>query len=311
MLNIVFAGTPPFAATIAKDLIESEHNVIAAFTQPDRPKGRGRQLQPSAVKTLALEHDIPVYQPTSLKTGDGPDTLKLLNPDIIVVVAYGLILPQAVLELPRYGCINVHASLLPRWRGAAPIQHAILRQDDETGITIMQMDAGLDTGDMLTMRPYKLKANDTLQSVEDALAPLGGEALLRVLNQIEEFEAEKQNDELATYASKITKSDALLHWGHSAKEIHAKVRAFNPRPIAHTLLDDQNIKIHEATVIDDVNGQPPGTILSATKDGIDVATESGTLRITCLQLPGKKALPVADVLNSKAEFFSVGKQFSE
>ena len=180
MLNIVFAGTPPFAATILQDLLNSEHNVIAAFSQPDRPKGRGRKMLPSAVKALAESHNIPVHQPLSLKTPEAFETLKNLNADVIVVVAYGLLLPQNVLDLPRFGCLNVHASLLPAWRGAAPIQHAILNNDEKTGVIIMQMDAGLDTGEMLVTKEYALSIQDTLQSVEENLAPLGSTALLNI-----------------------------------------------------------------------------------------------------------------------------------
>lgn len=313
MANIVFAGTPPFAAHILQDLINSEHNIVATLTQPDRPSGRGRKLTPSAVKALAEENSIPVHQPLSLKTEEAQTLLKELNADVIIVVAYGLILPQAVLDLPRFGCINVHASLLPRWRGAAPIQHAILSLDDKTGVTIMQMDAGLDTGDMLVIKDYTLTKNDTLQSVEDALAPIGSETLLNALKQCEEaaLNPVKQNEDNANYAHKITKADALLHWHHTAIELDARVRAFNPRPIAHTLLGDQLIKIHQACLTDETSNSAPGTIVAATRNGIDVATQDGSiLRLLKLQLPGAKALNVADILNAKADLFLPGKQFT-
>lgn len=313
MLNIVFAGTPPFAATILADLINSEHNIIAAFTQPDRPKGRGRKMMPSAVKALAENNNIPVHQPLSLKTPEAFNTLKALGADVIVVVAYGLILPQNILDLPRFGCLNVHASLLPAWRGAAPIQHAILKQDEKTGVVIMQMDAGLDTGDMLVTKEYALSSQDTLQRVEDNLAPLGSTALLETLTLCEtnKLSPVKQDDAHASYAHKITKADTLLHWHHTAKELDARIRAFNPRPVAHTLLGDMLIKIHEATVLDESNSGAPGTIISVSKKGIDVATQGGSLlRLLTLQVPGGKPLQAVDILNGKADLFVPGAQFT-
>ena len=299
-LNIIFAGTPEFAATHLQALISSQHKVIAVYTQPDRPAGRGRKLTASPVKQLALQHDLPVYQPVSLKDSEEQRKLAQLNADIMIVVAYGLILPIEVLQAPRLGCINVHASILPRWRGAAPIQRAILAGDAETGVTIMQMDAGLDTGDMLLIEKAPISATDTFQTLHDRLAQIGSQALIKALDLLSEgrLSAASQDNNLATYAEKIKKPEARIDWQQNAEEIHRKVCAFNPWPVAETKLDDKTIRIWESSPLVDNNPDNPGTVVRESKEGIDVATGKGLLRITKLQLPGGKPLAASEFLNA-------------
>lgn len=299
-LNIIFAGTPEFAATHLQALISSQHKVIAVYTQPDRPAGRGRKLTASPVKQLALQHDLPVYQPVSLKDSEEQRKLVQLNADVMIVVAYGLILPVEVLQAPRLGCINVHASILPRWRGAAPIQRAILAGDAETGVTIMQMDAGLDTGDMLLVEKTPISASDTSQTLHDRLAQIGSQALVKAIDLLGDGQLlpQSQDNNLATYAEKIKKPEAGIDWRQSAEEIHRKVRAFNPWPVAETKLDEKTIRIWESSVLPDNNPGNPGTVVKESRDGIDVATGKDLLRITRLQLPGGKPLAVSEFLNA-------------
>ncbi|MBZ9613301.1 methionyl-tRNA formyltransferase [Rheinheimera maricola] len=307
-LRIIFAGTPDFAATHLQALIDSEHQVIAAYTQPDRPAGRGQQLQPSAVKQLALKHQIPVYQPKSLKKAAAQAELATLNADVMVVVAYGLILPQKVLDSPRLGCINVHGSLLPRWRGAAPIQRAIWAGDGQTGVTIMQMDAGLDTGAMLNTVCCDISNSDTSASLYDKLAQLGPQALLAALVNLPllQLQAQVQDDTQASYAEKLHKDEALLNFDKTAAALQREIRAFNPWPVSYISLAQGSVKIWQAVAEDTLADQPPGTILSATKQGIRIACSEGVLTITQLQPPGKKAMSAADFLNGRAEWFSIG-----
>jgi len=310
-LRVIFAGTPDFAAASLQALLDGPHEVIAVYTQPDRPAGRGRKLTPSPVKSLALAHDLPVYQPQSLKNGQELEQLTSLEADLMVVAAYGLILPPRALALPKYGCINVHASILPRWRGAAPIQRAIAAGDQETGITIMQMDAGLDTGDMLHKATCPITATDTGSTLHDTLAALGGEALTTVLTDLTGYQtkAEVQNDELATYARKLDKAEARIDWQQPAAAIAQQVRAFNSWPVAQAELDEKIVRIWQAEVVHDANGKAPGTIVQANNDGLDIATGDGLLRIQQMQLPGSKSLPVDAILNSKRDQFAPGKQF--
>ncbi|MGS2723403.1 methionyl-tRNA formyltransferase [Porticoccus sp. GXU_MW_L64] len=312
-LRIVFAGTPDFAAHHLQALLDDgTHQVVAVYTQPDRPKGRGKQLAASPVKALALEHSLPVYQPQNLKSPEDQQQLAALDADIMVVVAYGLLLPQAVLDTPRFGCINVHASLLPRWRGAAPIQRAIEAGDAETGITIMQMAAGLDTGDMLVTVRLPIDNGDTAASLHDKLLHIGGPALLQALADIAAGKAQPvpQNDALANYAHKLSKQEALLDWQQSADQIHRRVRAFNPFPVACADIGGQRVRIWQAkaTGIKAAHSQP-GEIVSADEYGILVACGDGCLRLTELQLPGKKRLPAADVLRGNSDLFAVGSSF--
>ncbi|ABZ74602.1 methionyl-tRNA formyltransferase [Shewanella halifaxensis HAW-EB4] len=307
-LNVIFAGTPDFAARHLQALIDSEHNVIAVYTQPDRPAGRGKKLQASPVKALALENGIAVFQPKSLRDEDAQAELTALNADIMVVVAYGLILPKVVLDTPRLGCINVHGSILPRWRGAAPIQRALWAGDSETGVTIMQMDIGLDTGDMLLKTQLKIEDSDTSATLYEKLAEQGPSALIEALAGIaqDSLPAEKQDESLANYAEKLSKEEARLDWSKSATALWREIRAFNPWPVSHYEHEGNTIKVWQSHVSDETSSKLPGTILSADKNGISIATGEGVLIITQMQLPGKKPLSVADILNSRADWFTPG-----
>ena len=308
-LRIIFAGTPDFAAKHLSALLNSEHEVIAVYSQPDRPAGRGKKLKPSDVKQLAVSNDIPVYQPVSLRNEEAQQQLAALNADLMVVVAYGLILPQIVLDTPRLGCINVHGSLLPRWRGAAPIQRSIWAGDAETGVTIMQMDLGLDTGAMLHKVTCPIADDETSASLYDKLAALGPQGLLETLTQISDNTAvaEVQDDEQANYAAKLSKEEANIDWTQSAVEIERQVRAFNPWPVSYTQIAEQNVKIWQASVSEAITDAQPGTVIAATKQGIQVATGKGVLTLLNLQLAGKKAMPVQDILNARKEWFTVGQ----
>jgi methionyl-tRNA formyltransferase len=311
-LNIVFAGTPDFAAGHLQALIDSRHTVVGVYSQPDRPAGRGKKLHPSAVKKLALEHDIPVYQPLNFKQTSSVEELAALNADIMIVVAYGLLLPLAVLEAPKMGCLNVHASILPRWRGAAPIQRAIQADDTETGITIMQMDVGLDTGDMLSKTVIEINAGETGGSLHDRLLEKGPTALLQTLTLLQAGEAlaEKQDDDLANYAHKLSKEEALIDWPIPAKDIELSIRAFNPFPCAYTLLGDQRIKVWQAIALEEPTMLLPGTIIRVSNDGVDVATGAGVIRLVKIQLIGKKAMMIRDFLNGQPNFFQPQQMFA-
>lgn len=312
-LNIIFAGTPEFAAQHLAALLNSEHNVIAVYTQPDKPAGRGKKLQASAVKQLAEQHQIPVYQPKSLRKAEAQQELAALNADVMVVVAYGLILPKAVLGAPRLGCLNVHGSILPRWRGAAPIQRAIWAGDKQTGVTIMQMNEGLDTGDMLHKVYCDISPDDTALSLYHKLEKIAPHALLEVLNGLQtgQFKPEKQDDALANYADKLSKQEAKLDWQLSATQLERCIRAFNPWPISYFVTTDkegneQTLKVYQAKVLPHQN-QPVGTILQADKNGIQIATAEGVLNLTQLQPAGKKPMSAQDLLNGRADWFSAGK----
>jgi methionyl-tRNA formyltransferase len=307
-MRIVFAGTPEFAVLPLKALLNSKHAVIAVFTQPDRPAGRGQRLHQSPIKELAQSQNIPVYQPLQLKNSEEQETLRKLKPDLIIVVAYGLILPTTVLEIPKLGCINIHASLLPRWRGAAPIQHALLAGDKTTGICMLQMDTGLDTGNILSTITCDITATETSQTLHDKLAILGATALLETIEKLEQGKVlpQKQDPNLATYATKISKADAKINWQESAVLIDRKIRAFNPWPIAFTELAGQIIRIWAATLDSTTivqNKVKPGTIVAIHKDSLDVATGDGILTLLELQLPGGKCLAVRDILHSKKALF--------
>ncbi|WP_318517808.1 methionyl-tRNA formyltransferase [Photobacterium leiognathi] len=309
-LRIVFAGTPDFAARHLAALLSSQHDVVAVYTQPDRPAGRGKKLTASPVKAIALENNIPVYQPVSLRNEEAQQELAAIDADIMVVVAYGLLLPQEVLDTPRLGCINVHGSILPRWRGAAPIQRSIWAGDTETGVTIMQMDIGLDTGDMLKVATLPIEATDTSATMYEKLAELGPDALIDCLSDIADGTAVavKQDDEQANYAKKLSKEEALIDWTMDAAAIERCVRAFNPWPMSYFTVAEQNVKVWQTAVETDNQGKAPGTILSADKKGILVATGNGALRLISLQPPGKKAMSAADLLNSRREWFEPGTQ---
>ncbi|MGB0465922.1 MAG: methionyl-tRNA formyltransferase [Pontibacterium sp.] len=310
-LRIIFAGTPDFAATSLQALLDSEHEVIAVYTQPDRPSGRGRKLTPGPVKKQASDHDIPVYQPLSLKAEAEQTELAALNADIMVVVAYGLLLPKAVLDIPRLGCINVHGSLLPRWRGAAPIHRALLAGDSLTGITIMQMDVGLDTGDMLYKAECPILPDDSSGTLHDRLAVIGAESLICSLAEISEgkIQPEPQDDSQANYAHKLEKQEGAINWSAPAEQISRQVRGLSPWPVAYCLLDGKTLRIWGAEA-DSEGSAAPGTILEVTKKTIRVACGQGSLRLTKIQLPGGKPLDCAAVLNAKRDLFPLGKQLA-
>lgn len=308
-MRIVFAGTPEFAAQHLQALLDANRHVVAVYTQPDRPAGRGQKLMPSPVKQLALQHEITVYQPQTLRDPAAQAKLAALQADLMVVVAYGLILPQAVLDMPRLGCINSHASLLPRWRGAAPIQRAVEAGDAESGVTVMQMEAGLDTGPMLLKVSTPIAADDTGGSLHDRLAELGSRAVVEAVAALEagSLKGEVQDGSLATYAHKLNKDEARLDWSRPAIELERLVRAFHPWPICHSSLDGAAVKIHAARLGD---GQgAPGQIIDAGKDGLQVACGAGSLFITRLQLAGGKPLDFSDLYNSRREQFAPGKVF--
>ncbi|AJI94022.1 methionyl-tRNA formyltransferase [Yersinia ruckeri] len=311
-LRVIFAGTPDFAARHLDALTASRHQVVGVFTQPDRPAGRGNKLTPSPVKILAEQHHIPVFQPKSLRPEENQHLVADLNADIMVVVAYGLILPKAVLEMPRLGCINVHGSLLPRWRGAAPIQRSLWAGDKETGITIMQMDVGLDTGDMLHKIACQILPEDTSASLYNKLAELGPQGMLTTLQQLAVGQAkpEVQDEQLVTYAEKLSKEEAKLDWSLSAQQLERCIRAFNPWPVSYFVIDEQPVKVWQAQVLPAVEDVQPGTIVQADKQGIQVGTAEGVLNITQLQPAGKKSMSAADLLNSRREWFTVGNQLA-
>lgn len=313
-LRIIFAGTPDFAAEHLKAILGSHHQVIAVYSQPDRPAGRGKKLSASPVKEVALAHSIPVYQPLNFKTPEAVDELQGLNADLMVVVAYGLILPKVVLDAPRLGCINVHASILPRWRGAAPIQRAIEAGDVETGVTIMQMDVGLDTGDMLIKAFCPILSEDTGGSLHDKLIEIGRPSLLQALDDIAagKLNPQKQDDSQSNYAPKLNKEEAMLNWQLPAAQLALKVRAFNPFPVAHTKPagtgDDQRIRVWAAAAVAENAAQPAGSISKIDDQGLWVACAQGQLILKQLQLPGKKAMAVSEILRGHPELFKVGDQ---
>ncbi|RAR60924.1 MULTISPECIES: methionyl-tRNA formyltransferase [Halomonadaceae] len=313
-LRVIFAGTPDFAAASLDALLDSDHQVVAVYTQPDRPAGRGRKLTPSPVKARALEHGLPVHQPVSLKDADAQAELAAIDADIMVVVAYGLLLPQAVLDIPPMGCLNVHASLLPRWRGAAPIQRALEAGDTESGVTIMQMDAGLDTGAMLLERRTPLDVTTTGGDLHDRLAALGGEAIVAALNALAGpgLTATPQPEDGVTYAAKLSKAEGELDFTAPSEALAAKVRAFNPWPVAWTRLAGEPLRLWLAEPGRAEANDPtvaPGTLLPAAGDALRVACGAGgdeVLRITRAQLPGGKPLAARDLLNARGERFAPG-----
>ena len=305
-MRVLFAGTPDFAAAHLQALLDAPTiSVIGVYSQPDRPAGRGKKLTASPVKKLALKHQLPVFQPQSLKDPQQQRILSELQADIMVVVAYGLILPQAILDAPRLGCINVHASILPRWRGAAPIQRAIEAGDAETGVTIMQMDAGLDTGAMLSVSRCDIDSNETSASLHSKLELLGAPALLHTLESLNSglAVAVEQDDQLSCYAAKITKQEALIDWSQCAQILDRQIRAFNPFPAAYTTLDELRIKIWQAEPTP-ASGLTPGQIISADSAGILVSCGKQSLLLTEIQLPGKSRMAVSEVLKSRGELFA-------
>ena len=301
-MKLVFAGTPEFAAVHLQALLEAGRSVRAVYTQPDRPAGRGRRLRPSPVKALAISRGIEVQQPPTLRDARAQATLRAIRPDLMIVVAYGLLLPKPVLETPSLGCINVHASLLPRWRGAAPIQRAIWAGDPVTGVSIMQMDEGLDTGPVLRVARCSIAPTDTAQSLHDRLAALGAQTLIDSLDDLQagRIETTVQDAQLATYAKKVGKAEARLDWSRPAAELARWVRAYNPWPVTWTLHRGQQWRVWEAEAGHLGQPAPPGQVLAADSTGIDVATAEGLLRIHRLQLPGGRPFSVRDYLNAHA-----------
>lgn len=311
-MRVIFAGTPEFAAIHLLSLINDDaQEVVAAYTQPDRPAGRGKKLTSSPVKLLARQHGIPVYQPSSLNNEVVLSDLATLEADIMVVVAYGLILPQSVLRIPSYGCINVHGSILPKWRGAAPIQRAIENGDQSSGITVIQMDAGLDTGAMLSVSHCNIDKDETSASLHSKLALLGADSLSSTLRKIQDQTAVgiTQDSNLSSYANKIKKSEALINWSESAHIIERKIRAYNPFPVSFSMLDGLRIKIWSASVQDKETEGEIGEIISATARGLEIKCGQFCLLIQELQLPGKARMAVSEVLKSKALLFSHGQIF--
>ena len=320
-MRIIFAGTPDISAQVLKDLLETQKDnknfeVIATLTQPDRPKGRGRVLSASPVKELSIEHKIPVYQPENLKNQEIIDILNNLNPDLILVIAYGLIVPQNILDLPKHGCWNIHVSLLPKWRGAAPIQRAIEAGDDKTGVTIMQMDKGLDTGDILLQKTCNIEQDDTSESLYKKLAKLSAPAALETLDKLQNnnLNSVSQDDNQKTIAPKLSKEEANINWNTPAKIINQKIRAFNPWPVAQTSIDSIVIRIYNSEVIDNINNKDflSGQIIEFNKDnGLLIKCLDSQLKVTHVQLPGKGVLEVCELVNSPKyqELFAPKKVF--
>ena len=308
-MRVIFAGTPDFAATHLQAILEDDrYQLVAIYTQPDRPAGRGKKITQSPVKKLALANDIQLEQPASLTDIKTQETIARLEADVLIVVAYGLILPQAVLDIPRLGCINVHGSILPKWRGAAPIQRAIEAGDRETGVTVMQMDVGLDTGPMLTTSQCTIDDKETSASLYSKLAVLGAQALINTLEKMRSGTAVgiAQDSTQSSYADKIAKQESLIDWSASVTEIERRVRAFNPFPAAYSLVNGQRIKIWLASADSRDYHGVPGEILSADDDGLLVKCGNGALLISTIQLAGKSKLCVAEVLKSRASIFSPG-----
>jgi methionyl-tRNA formyltransferase len=300
-LRIAFAGTPHFALPALRALLSSRHQVVGVLTQPDRPAGRGRGLRAAPVKLLAIEHGLPIGQPATLKNPEGRAALHAWSPDLLVVVAYGLILPESVLTLPRLGCLNIHGSLLPRWRGAAPIQRALLAGDIETGITIMQLDAGLDTGPTLLERRHPIGAHDTAGDLHDALAELGAAALLEAIEGLAAgtLQPRPQPTEGVTHAAKIEKAEARVDWNEEATQLDRKIRAFNPWPVAETLLAGEGLRLLRAGVADEQShAAEPGTVLCLAEDGLRVACGRGVLAVRELQRAGKRPVSARDFANA-------------
>ena len=313
-MKIIFAGTPDFAATHLQALIQDgRHSVVAVYTQPDRPAGRGKKLKASPVKLLAEQHSLPVCQPASLKASEQQGLLAEFGADLMVVVAYGLILPQAVLDIPRLGCINVHGSILPRWRGAAPIQRAIEAGDKESGVTIMQMDAGLDTGAMLSISRCPIDPEETSGSLYNKLAELGAAALLDDLERLDKglAVAVVQDNSQSTYASKIDKTEAQINWSAEAIAIDRRIRAFNPFPAAYSLIDGTRLKVWAASSGPETITGNPGEIIQSDDTGLLVRCGQGSLLLTEIQLAGKSRMPVSEMLKSRADLFAVGQRLGD
>ncbi len=311
-LRICFAGTPAFAAAHLQALLNANHDVVAVYTQPDRPSGRGKKLQASPVKQIALENALPVYQPATLKPAKEASALASLNIDLLIVVAYGLILPKSILDIPKFGCLNVHASLLPRWRGAAPIERALLAGDKVSGVTIMQMDEGLDTGAMLDKEAVAIDPQDNRLDLEQKLITAGQTALLRTLENLQDYRenAELQVDAESCYAAKLDKAEALIDWSLPAENIDRLIRAGIGRTPAYTFLGEQRLRIIEAKVSSEHFQSKPGSIVYSGKQHFTVGCGTCSLEVYCVQQPGKKPTAIQAIGNSRPNYFKVGAQFS-
>ena len=304
--NIIFMGTPDFAVPCL-DKLHQNYNVTAVITQPDRPKGRGQHLAKSPVKVYAEEHNLPVYQPEKIKTAEFTEKLRQMQPDLIIVVAFGQILSQEILDIPKFGCINVHASLLPRWRGAAPIHWSIIGGDTETGVTTMYMDAGLDTGDMILKAKTVITPEMTTAQLHDALMMQGADLLIETIQSIENgtVSREKQDDSLSCYAKMLNNDNCRIDWTKSAQEIHDLVRGLNSWPIAYTTLNGKKFKIWQTKIVDaDTTGKTPGQIIDLTKKGIIVATGNGTIELLQIQPPNKAKMPASSYINGHRQELS-------
>lgn len=304
-MRVVFAGTPEFAVPSLEQLLQSQHDVVAVLTQPDRPAGRGRQVRPSPVKACAIEAGISVHQPKQLRDVSVQNTLSAMSLDVMVVVAYGLLLPTAVLELPQHGCVNVHPSLLPRWRGAAPIQHTLLAGDEQTGVAIMQLDAGMDTGPILMMEKTDIDPADTSQTLHDRLARLGATLLVKTLDEMRvgAMTPQPQSQSGVTYADKIIKSDAVIDWSQPARVLANQVRAYNPWPVSQTTWRDRGLRIWQAEPTNhQIADHQPGDIVHVSQDGVDVATGDGCLRLLRVQLSGAKQITAAEFANQLNQY---------
>lgn len=310
-LRVCFAGTPQFAADHLSCLLQDKQQIVGVYTQPDRPAGRGKRLHASPVKVLAQENALDVRQPSSLKDEVAQEEFRRLQPDLLIVVAYGLILPKTILEIPRLGCINVHASLLPRWRGAAPIERALLAGDKETGVTIMLMDEGLDTGPMLYRQLVSIDESDNSETLTNKLSCAGQEALLHTLHNLQSLieGKQKQDDSLSTYAMKIGKEESELDWTQKADVVNRIVRAGFGRVPAYSFIDGERIRILEAEVLNAQVHVAPGTILGVEREGMDVACDKSVLRVKQLQLPGKNPWSAGDLLNSRNSLLATGRRF--
>ena len=312
-MKIIFAGTPALAVPLLEMLTYSGHEVVMVLTQPDRPAGRGRQLAPSPIKTFALEHHLPVLQPENLKGDEIFETLKSLQPDLMIVMAYGLFVPEKFLTLPRLGCVNAHVSLLPRWRGAGPIARSILAGDKITGTTLMQMDMGWDTGAMIAKATVNIDKDETTETLSEKLAHLSAQLVKDNLSAIEHqtIKPEAQNNDFAIHAKKIEVEEALINWNDRAEYIDRAVRAFNPWPVAYTMINNERVRIWKIAVIDEKVSATPGTIIAASKQGVDIATGDGICRILEVQFPSKKRQHVRDVLNAQNHPFKVSNNLNE
>ncbi len=306
-MDIIFCGTPEFSVPPLADLVKAGHNIKAVLTQPDKRKGRGQQVQKTPVKIEAEKYHIPVYQPTSLKNDEIVELLASLNADLMVVVAYGLIIPQNILDIPKHGCWNIHASLLPRWRGAAPIHRAILAGDEQTGIAIMQMEAGLDTGPVYHMYPTDIRPDDTGQSLHDRLSMMGGEAITTCVQELIEGTlpaATSQNNDWVTYAHKLSKAESEIDWQKPAVELERQIRAFNPWPGSHAEIKGESVKLWQAKIKDDNSNKYPGEITFAGKNELAIQTGNGQLDILKIQKAGKKRMDIAAFMASKQDWYT-------